>query len=145
MNTVPILDALYRIINKKYFDKKMPGTNISTKDFEKYLNIVEKERIQNCLESPFWQKLLTLITFDISYDNSLILLSINYNNPSMLNISISGKYSNKFTIEIKTHIINPNFKEITELCQIIESIQKMFNHIMPSDSQPIVQVVEVIR
>jgi hypothetical protein len=145
MNTVPILDALYRIINKKYFEKKIPGTNISSRDFEKYLNIVEKERIQSCLESPYWQKLLSLITFDISYDNSVILLSINYNNPSMLKISISGNYSTKFTTEIKTLIINPNFKEITELCQIIESIQKMFNHIMPSDSQPIAQVVEVIR
>ena len=148
-NTVPILNALCRIF-QFYFEHKISGTNISSKNLFPNFTFIEQYRIKNCLKSPEWDNLLSLVTFNISYVNSVSLLRITYNNPEMLEFSISGNYPDKFTTEIKTNIANPDIKKLMELCQIIESLKIMFNkimfnNIMPSDIKPAAQVVEVIQ
>ena len=148
-DTVPILKALCRIF-QKYFEQKISKTNISSKNLKTCFTFIEQHYIKNCEQSPKWDNLLSLVTFNISYVNSVSLLRITYNNPEMLEFSISGNYPNKFTIEIKTNIANPNIDKLTELCTIIQNLKIMFNkimfnNIMQSDIEPAAQVVEVIQ
>jgi len=143
-NTVPILKALCRIF-QKYFEQKISKTNISSKNLKTCFTFIEQHHIKNCEQSPKWDNLLSLVTFNISYVNSVSLLRITYNNPKMLEYSVSGYYSGIFSTEIKTNIVNPKHEEIEELSEIIQKLQGMFNIIMPSNITPSAQVITLTQ